>query len=443
MLYKIISNNESSGKVFVNDKFTKEHVVINKDAISIMAGAKCMSVELIKHSELNDDELMVSQDVLDKLLLPKDVKYQIRQEKNSLIIGPVIALLMGTSKAKLTKRVLRELTSYCHIYPEINGLLLAIYTDGIDFENKSVKGYYYNPYSDSENSAWEEGIFPFPNSIFQRINLPEDIRVRLKEETNNCMFNSNYFSKWEFFKMVSTFSPFFNHLPDTRLLGDPKDLEEMISLHKEVYLKTLNGTLSRGIYKITTVNEQYELKDKDGILVNVTTSFEDMQDIVNTITKNKNYLIQQGLHPLMVYERHTDFRVIMQKNHTLNWICTGIFTFMGRRSGISSSWGYMSTFDRFLEKNFDFSQQDIFKKRQEVIEVCKDICKILDASGENYGDLGFDVVIDKDLKVWVLEANKRHYHTVPLWINDLETFYETKANPIKYAATLSGFNVYE
>lgn len=443
MLYKIIPNTESSGKVFVNDKFVKEYVFINKDSASIRAGSKGVIIEILKNYELKDDELMISQDVLDILLLPIDVRYQIRQEKNSIIIGPVIGLLMGNNKTKFTRRVLKELTSYCHIYSEINGLLLLLYTEGLDFENKSVNGYYYNVDSKSKNSGWKEGVFPFPNSIFQRINLSEDIRIKLKEETNNCMFNSDYFSKWEFFKMISTFSPFFNHLPDTKLLETPKDLNDMVSLHQEVYLKPLNGTLSRGIYKITSKSSEYELKDKDGVSVKITTSLEDMQDTIDSIIKNKNYLIQQALHPLMVNERHTDFRVIMQKNHTLKWACTGIFTFMGRRSGISSSWGYMTTFDRFLERNFEFTQQDIFKKRQEVIEACSDICKILDASGENYGDLGFDVLIDENLKVWVLEANKRHYHTVPLWIGDIETFYETKANPIKYATTLSGFNVYE
>ncbi|MBC8060859.1 MAG: YheC/YheD family protein [Clostridiaceae bacterium] len=443
MLYKIISNKESSGKVFVNDKFAKEHLFINKLSVFIRAGSKAVNIEIVKNSMQKDDEIILSQDVIETLLLPTSIKYQIRQEKDSLIIGPVIGLLMGANKEKFTKRVLKELTSYSHIYPEVNGLLLVIYTEGIDFINKTVKGYYYNPASDSKNSVWKEGVFPFPNSIFQRINLTEDVRIRLNEETNKCVFNSDYFSKWEFFKMVSNFRPFFNHLPDTRLLESTKDLEQMVSLYKEVYLKTLNGTLSRGIYKITSINGEYELKDKDGASVAVTTSFEKMEAEINAITKNKNYLMQQALHPLMVNERHTDFRVIMQKNHTLDWICTGIFTFIGRRAGISSSWGYISTFERFLEKNFNFNEQDIFKKRQEVIRVCKDVCKILDASGENYGDLGFDVLIDEELKVWVLEANKRHYHTVPLWMDDTETFYETKANPIKYATALSGFEVYE
>ena len=443
MLYKIIVSTKSSKKVFLNSKFTKEHLFINAESASIRAGSISVNIGIFKDSQLNDDEIMISEDVLDTLLIPRDLKYQIIQKKNSIVIGPVIGLLMASTKAKLTKRVLKELTSYCNIYNEINGLILVLYTEGIDFENKFVKGYYYNPDLDFRSSVWEEGIFPFPDSIFQRINLPEDIRIKLKEQTNNSMFNSDYFSKWEFYKMISTVNPSFNHLPDTKLLGEGMELEDMVSLHKAVYLKTLNGTLSRGIYKISSIGDKFELKDKDGVVVEMTSSFEEIKELVKNITKNKSYLIQQALHPLMVYDRHTDFRVIMQKNHTLDWICTGIFTFMGKRSGISSSWGYMATFDRFLEKNFNFNQKDIFKKKQEVIDVCKDICKVLDESGENYGDLGFDVVIDEDLKVWVLEANKRHYHTVPLWINDIETFYETKANPIKYATALSGFNVYE
>ena len=68
---------------------------------------------------------------------------------------------------------------------------------------------------------------------------------------------------------------------------------------------------------------------------------------------------------------------------------------------------------------------------------------MLDLRKGNYGDLGFDVMIDEQLKIWILEVNKRHYHSVPLWINDVQTYYEVKAKPIKYATALAGFEVYK
>lgn len=435
-------NKEAKGKLFIPEKFPDTHIFVNMDSVSLSAGHRAQSVKIELSPNLKDNELMISQDVIELLSIPEDIKYQVRFMKDGIELGPVIGLLMARDIKSLTKRRLKAISSYTMIYPEIQGLIVAMSAEGIDFKNKLVEGYYYNPDSTNKKIAWKQGLFPLPDAIFQRIDIPESVRVKLKENTNNRLFNSYYFDKWEFWNKLSKVNQVSMHVPHTTLLSSLKDIDSMLSKYDSVYLKPLNGTLSRGIYKVNNKDNSYVFKDSQGNNTLTTSLKSDAENFVRNITSNHRYLIQQALHPITIEGRHIDFRVIMQKDHTMKWVCPGIVAFLGKPGDICSNWGYVTTFEELLAKDFNLSQDEIFRKRQEVIGVCRDVCEVLDVAGENYGDLGFDVLLDQSFKVWILESNKRHYHSVPLWNNDVLTFYEVKANPIKYASALSGFCVY-
>lgn len=440
--YNLRSYKEANGKVFIPMKFFGRHQLVNMDSVVISAGKRQVSIKVSLKHDLKEDEILLSEDVLDELMLPTNIRYQVKVDKNSIRVGPVIGLLMSKNSEKLTKGRLRELLNYCLIYPEINGLILVFSIEDIDFDEEKVTGYYYDPDLEGKNMPWKKGTFPFPDSIFQRIDIPENMRLKLVEYTNNHIFNSNYFNKWEFYNMVSKFEPFCPYIPQTNLLYSVDDVDYMLAKYSSAYLKPIAGTLSRGIYKITSQKGVYEVKDKKGENVIKDASREEAGEFIGGIVQRHRYLIQQAINPIKVDERHLDFRVIMQKDHTLIWKCTGIVAFVGGRGDICTNWGYTADFEEMMAKQFNLSQRDIYKKKQEIIQACSAACKVLDSTGDNYGDLGFDVIIDEHSKIWILEANKRHYHNVALWNNDVQTYFDIKANIIKYATALGGFDVY-
>jgi hypothetical protein len=442
MFYRLISSKETIGKVFVPRNFFRDAEASGKEYTTLSAGESRQRIEVVLDPELNKDELRISSDIIEELSVPTDIRYQIILERKTINIGPIIGLLMATGKESMTRVRLRKLLHYSVVYPTIQGLLLAFSAEDIDFENRLVKGYYYDPALRGKTMPWKEGVFPIPDSIFQRTNLSEEVRVRLKKETRNRLFNSNYFNKWEFWNMVSGAKPYLSCLPETRLYKSMEDIDFMLSRHDTVYIKPINGTLSRGLYRITRTDDGYGFQGNQGSEVIELNSKEEAESYIANIVGKRSYIVQQAISPLKVRDRHLDFRVIMQKDHSMVWSCTGIVGFIGNVGDICTNWGFTSTFEGILKKYFDLSQKEIFKKKQEIIAVCKKVCEMLDQRDENYGDLGFDVMIDKDLKIWILEANKRHYHTVPLWINDMQMYYEIKSKPIRYAAALTGFDVY-
>jgi hypothetical protein len=442
MFYKISPINETDGKVFIPAKLTSEHVFVNTDPVVISVGQRHQSVKVSVKHDLMEDEIMLSQDVIDSLMFPIDIKYQLKFDNHSIKLGPIVGLLMVKGFDSSFKRKLKDFLTYCLIYPEIHGLVMVISEEDIDFEKRLVKGYYYNSDLKETIIPWKEGIFPLPDSIFVRKYLFEDIRFKLKKATNNSMFNSKYYNKWEFWNLVSKFEAFCEFIPETCKLYSVDDIDHMLSRYGSAYIKPINGTLSRGLFKVTAENGIYDVKDKLGQKVKNSTSRKGLQEFLEDILQRHEYLVQRALKPMGVDDRHLDFRVVMQKDNSMMWNCTTIVAFVGNPGDICSNWGYTAKFEDLLGEHFQFNQQEIYLKKQEIIAACRTICEILDLTGENYGDLGFDVIIDESLKVWILETNTRHYHSIPLWNGDAEAFYEIKTNPIRYAVALSGFKVY-
>lgn len=442
MFYKLLAHKESTGKLFIPSVLSSGKAMQNGSRIGIHAGLLRHLVDVEELPSLKDDELMISMDVLDTLHIPEGLKYQIILSNNAIRLGPVIGLLLAHSRTGLSIRKPDVIMNYTLLYKQINGILCVFSTDGIDFENHTIRGYFYNPDMEKSGGVWQEGILPVPDSIFTRTVLRKDTEYRLKKLTANRLFNSCYFDKWELYKMLSRVDSVGNHIPDTRPLKSTDDVYEMLEKHGSVYIKLLNGTLSRGLFKVSKTKDTYAFQDKQGNLILENADKERADSFIINIIKGHKYLVQQALHPLAVDGRHMDLRVIMQKDHTKQWGCTGIISFVGTQRSICSNWGYELTMEDVFTRRLNYSQEEYFKKRTEIINVCKNACEALDIKGENFGDLGIDVLVDESLKVWILEANKRHYHSIPLWINDNQTFYATKTNPIKYATALSGFRVY-
>ncbi|MDI6617745.1 MAG: YheC/YheD family protein [Clostridiales bacterium] len=435
MFYRVLKDMGSTGKIFMPANLIAKLKYKN---INIYAGLKMEGVKLEADDRLPENRIRLSRDVMDKMGLPENINYQIMPCMGGICIGPVIGLLMSRTKRGITERFLHDMLDYTLPYGRIGGLLCIMSLNKLDFKNKLIEGYYYNP---GTGRKWIKAVLPFPSTIYRRVILPKYMELKLKRATGNCIFNTGYFNKWEFWKMASRSEYVKKHIPHTIMYDFFGNVEDMLDKYGSVYLKPVFGTLARGLIKIDKKDGYYYVKNK---VENIDLHFgksDEAKRYVNRYTGRTSYIIQQAITPLRINDRSMDFRVVMQKDETKKWICTGIVGFLGIRGNICSNWGLQAAFEDLLSKAAKLSTDEIAKLRKEVINVCTGVCRTIESSGENYGDLGFDILIDSNLKIWVLEVNKRHFHVVPLWMNDTDMYYRIKSNPVKYAAALSGFEV--
>lgn len=441
MLYKIIQNKVYEGRVYLPKDLSAASMHEAFSFTKICAGLKECAVQTFIRPSLKSDEIEISSDVLSMLSIPGDLPYQIKFVENSLILGPVIGLLLDYANKDLTERQLKNYLPYTLLYEKTGGLIIVFSSEGINFDDKAIEGFYYKP----EESQWVKAVLPFPQAIFRRIFLADDTIEKLQSLTGGRMFNNHYFSKWKFWSVASRYPSLAEYLPNTKLLTSISDIDEMFKSFDSLFLKPIHGTLGIGLVRIQKQNDLYIFKEKDLNKPVLTLNKEEASKFISDMMSRNSYIIQQNIDLLKFEDRYSDFRVIMQKDNTLNWKCTGIVVSMGAPGGLCSNYQESSSrylsFENFFLTYLSLSGKEIQAKKCEIIELCKKVCNVLDLEMGNYGDVGIDVGLDVSLKPWVFEVNERHYHLMPMLIDDRQTYSKIKRNAVKYLVALSGFNL--
>jgi hypothetical protein len=132
----------------------------------------------------------------------------------------------------------------------------------------------------------------------------------------------------------------------------------------------------------------------------------------------------------------------MQKDHSGKWQCTGILGKFGAKRLVTSNFvenGFLRRGRETLQDVFLLDKESALQKENEIITICKEACYVYDKYG-NFGDVGFDVVVDENLNIWILEINSNHAKNYPLYIkNNRKMYRDVYTKPLTYAKFLAGF----
>ena len=376
----------------------------------------------------------------DDFKLPDDIFYKIRFEGRNIYVGPILGLIIVSKHSILTQDFLEKYKPYLTHYNDINGLVFIGSSEGIDVDSKTIKGYYYQPKGDIN---WIESKFPYPNALYRRIGIADYKYNDLISNIGDKIFNTYFFDKWDLWECLSPYDKIRLHLPHTEKLKDMSLLDNMIATYEIVFLKRTNGEKAKGIFKVFKTERGYHLIDR----AKNEKVFKDILEVskfLKTVEKrNGEYIVQQGLRMKNFEERSFDLRVVMQKDESKQWTFTSMIARFGGSGRVASNIGLdgfaMLGIDA-IKKVFNLNDKEVFLKQQEIIVVCKMACDMLDKTIGHYGDLGIDVVIDENQKIWILEINKLHYHPYAVYaLKNRQMYYDVAATPIKYANALSGF----
>ncbi|WP_274652289.1 YheC/YheD family protein [Paenibacillus humicola] len=397
---------------------------------------------------LHFDGLRIGQSLARRLGLLENttLRLQYRSQSSTLALGPLIGVLVSRDDPGNPERPFGSITMFCKELVDAcaaQGAYAYFFTPNQITGSTSVDGWIYA-------GGWRKTTMPIPDVVNNRLtsrkleNRPavQLFMKEVKQRHNSAVFNEKFLDKPEVFDALSKDPSVVRYLPESHLLRNFSMLKTMCTRYHTVFLKPVRGSLGKGIIRISRL-------DKDGYQALYATAagtrrqqFPSLLKLFGSISgkmKTVRYQIQQGLHLIDIGGRPVDFRALVQKNEAGKWALTSIVArTAGSRHFVSNlaRGGTLSTVREAVAKSNLSGASDSSARLQ---RAALDIAKAIDTNiPAHFGELGIDLALDSNGRVWLLEVNSKPSK------NDNTPLQDRKIRPsvrnmIRYARHLADF----
>ncbi|WP_078594860.1 YheC/YheD family protein [Evansella clarkii] len=175
-----------------------------------------------------------------------------------------------------------------------------------------------------------------------------------------------------------------------------------------VFLKPNDGRRGRGIIKVVSTGmNYYDIYHEEKKVRNL--GIVRTYNYVKELIGDEFYLVQQPVELPLIGNRIMEFRVITQrKSYVLPWEVTGMAVKVGGEGYIVSntarSGGDILTVEEGVAAS-NLTIPDLEKLKENIEEVAVNAAVKLTQEYEYKRIYGFDIAVDKNGKIWIIEAN--------------------------------------
>lgn len=218
------------------------------------------------------------------------------------------------------------------------------------------------------------------------------------------MKHRNIKSKMKKLRPLQTHPVVSRHVPET-VWYSAENVEEMLLLYGSIYVKPDMGRQGNGIVRVTKINEiDCNISDNESSW-NVPLS--DVVKELEAVMSQRVYLIQERIDLATYRGCPFDIRMVMQRPHT-TWQLTLTSAKIALREDAVVTNVSKGAEDYPLNdvlRRYDQSQ-DPMSTLKELVDLSHQISSIL-GSKYPFRIIGLDMAVDKEGKVWFIEANAR------------------------------------
>ncbi|WP_449539284.1 YheC/YheD family endospore coat-associated protein [Ferdinandcohnia sp. Marseille-Q9671] len=313
--------------------------------------------------------------------------------------GPLVGILIGSS----------DENSYIGNLPVLRNLLLSIQKHG-------ALGVLLTPDSLKENQMealtfykplqkWIKLRTPLPNAIYNRIPYRTmEKSQKFKEivsyfKANKIpFFNPSFFSKWDTFQILQSNDYVRNFLPETILLKQKQDLEQMLKKHRELYIKSSVGHKGIGLYRI-----KYNQK---GVVVETIhgkqsyASLSSFWNVNNKVFSNEEFLLQRSVEADTFKEKRYDLRILCHYGDKGHFI-SGIGVRLAGTNGFTTHVPNGGTILPYHALRSRFNEDTL---QQLCFEIGKELMR---QTGEFIGEFSIDLGRSVDGAIFIYEINSK------------------------------------
>lgn len=412
---------------------------------TLIFGINSLSVRIEKVSgkNISNEILWLSEDIFKGLLIPEGIALEVIFTEDIIRIGPIIALFTEIKYLKdyLDKtECVEDYSLYADAAEEVNSLIYIFSAKNLNLKDKYINGYL--PLKEKNNNwTWHKQPLPMPDIICNRmaaaVSSPAFKNIKNIERIVpgiKIINRITKISKWKIAEILQRDSGARKYIPETILFNGPEDIIKMLEKYQEIYLKPVRRSLGLGIVKMTaSANGSYTAYYCiNGNNLKASGDLSEILAELREVMGKRVYIVQQGI-PVALYEEcPCDFRVTMQKDGTGEWSLVRWVARVAAPGNIVSNvaaGGRGVYAEKVLRQNFKGRIQEL---KDEVKKAGIIIAEALDRRIDKIGDLGMDIGIDLNGKVYLFEVNFRAIRPSSVTSKDKEPWVKMYHTPIYY-----------
>ncbi len=290
------------------------------------------------------------------------------------------------------------------VVAKAEGIEFFYFTPGkVDIKNQKILGKYY------DNGVWLDKEYRFPDAIYNSSYPLTAKAERIVDYlADRIPFTSHSVGdKLSVYSRIEKGKDFQQYLIPTVKLTDFKSLMDMINLYNSIIMKPVSGHQGGGILFLEKQdNHDFKVSELGNAVIY---NERELLDIISLRIKDQEYLVQKYICSRLKSGHVYDFRLHVQKNGEGEWVVTTIYPRIGALDSITSnlsSGGYTAFLDHFLEKEF---HNEWFNMKRLLEHFSLSFSNHFESlyDGITFDELGIDVGIDENQKLWLFEVNWR------------------------------------
>jgi len=314
----------------------------------------------------------------------------------------------------------------------------------IEWGARTVLGYTL----DSSSGSTFHQRFPFPDVVYDRVfpprgrmaNLLFAAARKLRRQRGVIFFGRALKGKWEVYRALRTYADLSPHVPDTRRLSSLAVLKQMLAKHRYVFIKPDMGSQGKGVMQLRVTQQGLVCRGRDSDnrpFCSTVHSAAQAYASAKGASRRRRLLVQQGLHLDYFQGRTFDIRTVVQKDENGQWTITGTAARLGQRGSVTSNLhggGRAMRTETLIRTAFPAQHQGIMEK---IYSLGLGIPQALDRELGRFGELGLDLGVDRDGKVWLIEANSKPGRMVFVRIKARDLRRTSILRPMQYCKYLA------
>lgn len=316
----------------------------------------------------------------------------------------------------------------------------------IDWSLRQVRGYIYNP----DMRKWSLHKVSLPAVIYDRCFYlsPAHYRSyqpfvhRLRQDKHIELLGVPLKGKWQLAQLIAH-SPLTRYFPRTERYEKPQDALAFLKKYNTLVAKPSGGSHGRGVVAIfrKTENGPCTVIGRGKGNEPLSHKFADTKQALAWLHQfigESRYILQPYLQLRTPNHLPFDIRVLMQKDGRQTWQMTGMAVRTGTPYSLTSNLhggGKAEKITPFLER-LSFDQQTTERIETDIRTLCEQLPLLIERQHGRLCELGIDIGIDLQARVWLLEVNSKPGRQVFRQAGERQIYLTAIRRPIMYAHSL-------